>query len=116
MSDLIVSLNGQDVELSPTLGAARAVQRLTNSRPGATKGLYSLAVAAGGGDIEAIAIAIAACSGRNLQAVEELVFENGVAAFAGQAAEFYLLLSNGGKPLPEGEEANGNARPPKSEG
>lgn len=112
----VIKFQGSEVELKCTLAAAKAVSRLSRQAfaDGAPQGPNSLAFMAMGGDIQAVALAIAAVTGKRLGEVEEVVFSEGTGQYALPVSEFYLRLGNGGKPLMDAQEGSEDANPPKA--
>lgn len=95
---ITIDFDGEQIELVPTLKVAKAISRAAKAT-GSNSGLFGLAQSAAGGDIEAIAVAIAACTGRPINAVETTVYAIGALNFSGAVSEFYVRLANGGKPI-----------------
>lgn len=100
MTNPVVHLNGEKIELACTLGVARGVSRLANALdvPGGPRKLAQLAIA---GDVDAITIAVVAATGRDYESTADAVYAHG----SGQGdltipvSDFYFRLANGGRPL-----------------
>jgi hypothetical protein len=99
MTNPVVVLSGEKIELACTLDAAIRLSALQAQNPVAGSGPRTLGLRASGGDLEAIAVAISLFSKRPLQEIIRDVFEDGVSKHSIPVSEFYLRLSNGGKPL-----------------
>lgn len=113
MTNPVVVLDGEEIELACTLDAAIKLSSLISQNPAAGSGPRGLGFRAYNGDLEAIAIAVSLFCKRPLADILRAVYEEGSGSFAIPVSEFYLRLANGGKPLTESEVSDESSNPRK---
>jgi hypothetical protein len=97
MTNPVVVLDGEEIELAPTLESLDRLENLLRAYDSAD-GLKTLWLKSARGDRRSIALAIASASGkRDVDAVSRKVWHDGVVNFTGPVGDFYFSLMYGGK-------------------
>jgi hypothetical protein len=113
--NITITLNGQDYELIPTLGAAQSISRLSGGLRGAIQSVMNL-------DLDTIDRIVKAGLGPTVSReigpnLGAYVFDAGFTDQGGELAskciEYLTVLSNGGRPLTTTDEAPKD--PPKDQ-
>jgi hypothetical protein len=96
--DTVITIGEQTLTLRCTLRAAKTVNAMSTPA-GFTTAFQRLAMM----DFDAYATTIAAGTGKPLQEVEKLLFDNGWPQLCAPLSRFVEMLANGGKSPKDGE-------------
>ena len=98
-------LDGKDMELVPTLQACMTISRIAGGLNAAVQRCLQLDF----DTIEQIVTAGLALNPTQARKVGEAIYKTGLIALSAPCIDFINVVANGGKPLPEDDEEDGEA-------
>jgi len=104
---ITVTLDGEEVVLKPTIAAAKNISRLLGGFQAAHQALFAQ-------NLDAYVTVVRHGLGMKTEAeakgLEDRVFRTGLRALVGPLTDFILILANGGRPLEEAAEGEGEGK------